>query len=274
MIGVTLLYLAVQIVTQGILGAALAGQKTPLAEAAAVAMGASGTNADSRRFDDLDVRLRERDDARRCRACCSRSVATDFCRRTLALVHARFHTPYVAIVVQTVDRHRARRHGQLREAGDHRQRIDPARVRRVLRWRCSSCVAAEFRTERNAVPRSVRPASFRSLAIAVIAWLLTSLERRRMEGAARRGRGRDRGLRREPAVAPRGGARGGGDAGVTDPLLAFRAEFPILERTTYLVSNSLGAMPRGVPERLAEYVDQWAELGVRAWAQGLVGRCR
>ena len=54
----------------------------------------------------------------------------------------------------------------------------------------------------------------------------------------------------------------------TDPLLSFRAEFPILERTTYLVSNSLGAMPRAVPERLAEYVDQWAELGVRAWAKG------
>jgi kynureninase len=55
---------------------------------------------------------------------------------------------------------------------------------------------------------------------------------------------------------------------VTDPLLLYRAEFPILERTTYLVSNSLGAMPRAVPERLAEYVDQWAELGVRAWAKG------
>ena len=55
-----------------------------------------------------------------------------------------------------------------------------------------------------------------------------------------------------------------------DPLLAFRAEFPILERATYLVSNSLGAMPRGVPERLAEYVDQWAELGVRAWALSLI----
>jgi kynureninase len=53
-----------------------------------------------------------------------------------------------------------------------------------------------------------------------------------------------------------------------DPLIAFRAEFPILERSTYLVSNSLGAMPRAVPERLAEYVDQWAELGVRAWAKG------
>ncbi len=53
-----------------------------------------------------------------------------------------------------------------------------------------------------------------------------------------------------------------------DALLQFRAEFPILERTTYLVSNSLGAMPRTVPDRLAEYVDAWAELGVRAWARG------
>ena len=55
---------------------------------------------------------------------------------------------------------------------------------------------------------------------------------------------------------------------MTDPLLAFRAEFPILDRTNYLVSNSLGAMPRGVPDRLAEYVDLWAEQGVKAWTQG------
>lgn len=55
---------------------------------------------------------------------------------------------------------------------------------------------------------------------------------------------------------------------MTDNLLSFRSEFPILERSTYLVSNSLGAMPRGVPDRLAEYVDQWSELGVRAWAKG------
>ena len=55
---------------------------------------------------------------------------------------------------------------------------------------------------------------------------------------------------------------------MSDRLLAFRPEFPILERTTYLVSNSLGAMPRSVPDRLAEYVDAWGEQGVRAWAQG------
>jgi kynureninase len=34
------------------------------------------------------------------------------------------------------------------------------------------------------------------------------------------------------------------------------------------VSNSLGAMPRTVADRLAEYVDDWAELGVRAWSKG------
>jgi kynureninase len=53
-----------------------------------------------------------------------------------------------------------------------------------------------------------------------------------------------------------------------DPLLAFRSEFPILGHTTYLVSNSLGAMPRSVPAKLAEYAEQWASLGVRAWAKG------
>jgi kynureninase len=55
---------------------------------------------------------------------------------------------------------------------------------------------------------------------------------------------------------------------MTDPLLRFRSEFPILERTTYLVSNSLGAMPRAVPERLEEYTRAWGERGVRAWAEG------
>jgi kynureninase len=55
---------------------------------------------------------------------------------------------------------------------------------------------------------------------------------------------------------------------VVDHLLALRREFPILERTTYLVSNSLGAMPRAVPERLAEYAQMWADEGVRAWSRG------
>lgn len=55
---------------------------------------------------------------------------------------------------------------------------------------------------------------------------------------------------------------------MTDALLAYRPEFPIVDRVTYLVSNSLGAMPRAVPERLAEYADAWNRRGVRAWAEG------
>ncbi|HEV7502054.1 MAG TPA: kynureninase, partial [Vicinamibacteria bacterium] len=51
-------------------------------------------------------------------------------------------------------------------------------------------------------------------------------------------------------------------------LLARRPEFPILEKTTYLVSHSLGAMPRGAATELEEYTRQWATRGVRAWAEG------
>jgi kynureninase len=53
-----------------------------------------------------------------------------------------------------------------------------------------------------------------------------------------------------------------------DPLLKWRAEFPILERTTYMISNSLGAMPRGVYDSMRAYADSWAERGVRAWEEG------
>ena len=53
-----------------------------------------------------------------------------------------------------------------------------------------------------------------------------------------------------------------------DPLLRFRDEFPILGTSTYLVSNSLGAMPRRVEDELQRYADQWATRGVRAWAEG------
>ena len=55
---------------------------------------------------------------------------------------------------------------------------------------------------------------------------------------------------------------------MNDPLLEYRQEFPILDKTTYLVSNSLGPMPRSVPARLAEYSEDWATLGVTAWKRG------
>jgi kynureninase len=51
----------------------------------------------------------------------------------------------------------------------------------------------------------------------------------------------------------------------SDDLLHYRPEFPILERTTYLISNSLGAMPRAVYDAMKGYADTWATRGVRAW---------
>jgi kynureninase len=54
---------------------------------------------------------------------------------------------------------------------------------------------------------------------------------------------------------------------MSDELLRFRSEFPILGRTTYLISNSLGAMPRGVADAMQGYADTWATRGVRAWEE-------
>ncbi len=53
-----------------------------------------------------------------------------------------------------------------------------------------------------------------------------------------------------------------------DPLLRWRAEFPIAERTRYLISNSLGAMPTRARASMQRYQDLWDERGVRAWAEG------
>ncbi|RPJ02091.1 MAG: aminotransferase class V-fold PLP-dependent enzyme [Chloroflexi bacterium] len=58
------------------------------------------------------------------------------------------------------------------------------------------------------------------------------------------------------------------DTPAVDPLLIWRKNFPILSSTTYLVSNSLGAMPRGVYDSLHAYADMWATRGVRAWGDG------
>lgn len=55
---------------------------------------------------------------------------------------------------------------------------------------------------------------------------------------------------------------------LTDNLLKWRSEFPIVERAVYLISHSLGAMPRATYDCLHEYAEAWATRGVRAWAEG------
>jgi kynureninase len=48
----------------------------------------------------------------------------------------------------------------------------------------------------------------------------------------------------------------------------WRHEFPIVESCTYLVSHSLGAMPRRTAQYLHEFADAWSSRGVRAWHEG------
>jgi kynureninase len=55
---------------------------------------------------------------------------------------------------------------------------------------------------------------------------------------------------------------------MTDQLLKWRAEFPIVDTCTYLVSHSLGAMPRKTADYLQEFADTWSTRGVRAWQEG------
>ena len=55
---------------------------------------------------------------------------------------------------------------------------------------------------------------------------------------------------------------------MTDSLCDWRREFPILDRCTYLVSHSLGAMPRRTAAYLQEFADTWSSRGVRAWHEG------
>jgi kynureninase len=52
-----------------------------------------------------------------------------------------------------------------------------------------------------------------------------------------------------------------------DDLGRWRDEFPILSRSVYMISNSLGAMPKQTARNLAEYADTWATRGVRGWEE-------
>ena len=56
---------------------------------------------------------------------------------------------------------------------------------------------------------------------------------------------------------------------MTDPLaVRWRPEFPIVETCTYLVSHSLGAMPRRAVDNVRAFVESWMTRGVRAWSEG------
>lgn len=54
---------------------------------------------------------------------------------------------------------------------------------------------------------------------------------------------------------------------MSDPLLRYRDEFPGLDKNVYMVSHSLGAMPRRAAEHLRAYSDLWVERGINAWQE-------
>jgi len=55
---------------------------------------------------------------------------------------------------------------------------------------------------------------------------------------------------------------------VSDDLLNWRKEFPILNSTVYMISHSLGAMPRRTVDAMQQFTDAWATRGIRAWEEG------
>jgi amino acid transporter len=169
---VTLVYLAIQTVAQGILGAALPGQKTPLAAAAAVVLGPTGqmiinvgtivsmfgyvsgmTLAGPRMLFALG-----RD---------------GFLPSTVASVHTRFKTPYVAIVIQTI------LVIGLAVSGSFEKLVIIANGSVLMAY--AACCAAVIELRRRGIKQDAAPyripgaAAVPVVAIAVIAWLLSSL---------------------------------------------------------------------------------------------------
>lgn len=54
-------------------------------------------------------------------------------------------------------------------------------------------------------------------------------------------------------------------------LLAYRDEFPILQRKTYLNSCSLGALSQRSMQGMAQYLEMWNEWGAHAWYEIWMG---
>ena len=58
-------------------------------------------------------------------------------------------------------------------------------------------------------------------------------------------------------------------ATLEDKLLKWRKEFPILSETTYLVTHSMGAMPKKAAVYLNRYLEEWNKEAVTAWDKWL-----
>ncbi|MGE5100355.1 MAG: APC family permease [Deltaproteobacteria bacterium] len=172
MTAVTILYVAVQIVAQGILGTALAGQKTPLAEAAAVALGAPG-----RTLILIGSTISIFGYVSGMTLAVPRMLFAfgrdGFLPSQLASVHAKFRTPHIAIVIQTLIVI------GLAVTGSFEKLAIIANGSVLLVY--AACCVAVVELRRQKVQESGTPfripfaAAVPVLALGVIVWLLTSL---------------------------------------------------------------------------------------------------
>lgn len=172
MTAVTILYIAVQIVAQGILGTALAGKKTPLAEAAAVALGAPG-----RTLILVGSTISIFGYVSGMTLAVPRMLFAfgrdGFLPSQLASVHAKFRTPHIAIVIQTLIVI------GLAVTGSFEKLAIIANGSVLLVY--AACCVAVVELRRQKVQESGTPfripfaAAVPVLAFGVIVWLLTSL---------------------------------------------------------------------------------------------------
>jgi amino acid transporter len=173
MVGITALYLAVHLVTQGVLGASLAGQATPLAQAAGVAIGPWGrtlllAGASISTFGYIGGMMLAVPRA-------LFALGRDgFLPRALAAVHPRHRTPHVAIAAQAVVT------AALALTGSFEKLAILANLATLLLY--AACCVAAWELRRRDVRAGGIPfrvpggAVVPFLALAAIAYLLTSIK--------------------------------------------------------------------------------------------------
>jgi amino acid transporter len=178
---VALLYVAIQIVAQGLLGAALPGDATPLASAASVALGPPGrtlilVGSVLSMFAYVSGMTLN---VPRMLFAFGRD---GFLPRALASVHARHRTPHVAIVAQTAIVL------ALALSAQFEQLAVAANVSALLVYAACCLAAAELRrrdVRAGGIPfRLPGGAVVPWLALAVIAWILTGLRTEEWRAAA------------------------------------------------------------------------------------------
>ncbi len=172
MAAVTVIYLVIQIVAQGTLGPALAGQKTPLAEAAAVSLGGAG-----RTMMLVGMAISMFGYVSGMMLAVPRALYAfgrdGFLPSPVAAIHPRFHTPHVAIALQAVIV------AVIATTGSFETLAVIANGTVLLVY--AGCCLAVLRLRRLGIQQSGTPfrAPFAAvipvLAFLIVVWLLTSL---------------------------------------------------------------------------------------------------